>query len=59
LYRGFESLSLRHPVWVAEKIGCIPLKILEIAAIPQLLPSNRTGESVPMSAAARLSGLFL
>jgi hypothetical protein len=27
LYREFESLSLRHAVWDAEKIGCIPLKI--------------------------------
>jgi hypothetical protein len=27
LYRGFESLPLRHAVWDAAKIGCIPLKI--------------------------------
>jgi hypothetical protein len=26
LYRGFESTSLRHSVWVAEKPGCIPRK---------------------------------
>jgi hypothetical protein len=33
LYRGFEFLSLRHAVWVAEKPGCIPLKSLKIGAI--------------------------
>jgi hypothetical protein len=25
-YRQFESLSLRHAVWVAEKVGCTPWK---------------------------------
>jgi hypothetical protein len=28
-YRGFESLSLRHAVWVAEKLGYVDLKIAE------------------------------
>ena len=26
-YRGFESISLRHTVWIVERRGCIPLKI--------------------------------
>ena len=30
-YREFESLSLRHAVWVAEKLGYVDLKIAEIA----------------------------
>src|SRR4029077_967492 len=29
LYREFESLSLRHTVWVAEKSGCITARIVE------------------------------
>ncbi len=32
---------------------------LKIAAIPQVLPSNRTGESVPSNPAGKFSGVFL
>src|ERR1700686_4013725 len=28
-YRGFESTSLRHTVWVAEKFGCLVPKIVQ------------------------------
>jgi hypothetical protein len=32
---------------------------VKIAAIPQVLPSNRTGESVPSKPAGKFSGAFL
>ena len=32
---------------------------LKIAAIPQVLPSSRTGESVPSTPAGKFSGAFL
>ena len=59
LYRGFESTSLRHAVWSAEKLGYVDLKIAEIAAILQMLRSNRTGESVLPYSPVKLSRLFL
>jgi len=40
---GFESLPLRHTVWVAEKLGCILAKIARNrrnAAIPSLKPDR-------------------
>ncbi len=57
--RGFESPSLRHAVWVAEKPGAFPKKSLEIAAIPQFFFSNWTGEGVALERFNELSRLFL
>jgi len=37
----------------------LPQESLKIAAIPQVLPSNRTGESVPSNPAGKFSGAFL
>jgi hypothetical protein len=44
LYRRFESTSLRHAVWIAEKPGCLPLRIAENrrnSAIVFLKPDRR------------------
>jgi hypothetical protein len=43
----------------AKKSGCLVPKIAQNYCIPQLLLSNRTGESVLLNAAGRLCGLFL
>ena len=55
---GSESLPLRHAVWSAEKLGYVDLKIAEIAAILQMLRSNRTGESVLLSPQSTFRDFF-
>jgi hypothetical protein len=56
---GFESHSLRHSVWDAEKLGCISRKIARDAAILRFSPRNRTGESALLNQAGQQYGHFL
>src|ERR1039458_305805 len=57
-YRRFECLSLRHAVLSAVKSAGLLRKLQEMGAIPQLLPSNRTGEDVLPNAPRRFGAFF-
>ena len=56
---------VRIPLPPPHSLGCREIELhycknsVKIAAIPQVLHSNGTGESVPSNPAARFSGVFL
>jgi hypothetical protein len=59
LYRGFESLSLRHAVWDAEKVGSSTSEIRENCPYFAIVPGQTGPQRTDCSAAkASLFGLF-
>jgi hypothetical protein len=58
-YRGFESLSLRHAVWVAEKLGYVDLKIAENSRNSSDVALKPDWRKCPALPPVKLSRLFL